>query len=276
MFKSVRIQNFRQFKDLTLDNLAQINLITGKNDTGKTSLLEAIWLYQAGPVDPGVIQSMARLRGIANVGLEGPSAWGWISHAGPQHDGISINIQDDSGNPGSLRIVTSSSLRAVPAAQAANGSAGQESIVSTASVSARALQLSYTDASGGRYEGYLDVIGRDAIAYPAADVKGRNWYFLAHRPGSPDQEAKILDRLVLSGHEAEIAEAYRLIDERVVSVRSLDPGTGHRIYVQLTDGATLPLSVMGDGLYRMGKIAIAIVEASGGVALIDEVNDGIH
>jgi AAA15 family ATPase/GTPase len=44
MFKSVRIQNFRQFKDLKLDNLAQINLITGRNGAGKTSLLEAVYL----------------------------------------------------------------------------------------------------------------------------------------------------------------------------------------------------------------------------------------
>lgn len=40
--KIVEIKNYKGFKYLTLDNLARINLFVGKNNVGKSSLLEAI------------------------------------------------------------------------------------------------------------------------------------------------------------------------------------------------------------------------------------------
>jgi len=42
---SLRIQNFRTFKDLTIDRLGRVNLIVGKNNVGKTALLEGVWLW---------------------------------------------------------------------------------------------------------------------------------------------------------------------------------------------------------------------------------------
>jgi AAA15 family ATPase/GTPase len=42
MLKEINITNFRCFKELLVENLQQVNLFTGKNNAGKTSLLEAI------------------------------------------------------------------------------------------------------------------------------------------------------------------------------------------------------------------------------------------
>jgi len=43
---SLRIQNFKCFEDFTMDNIGQFNLIVGANNTGKTSLLEALLMNQ--------------------------------------------------------------------------------------------------------------------------------------------------------------------------------------------------------------------------------------
>ena len=39
---SLEIQNFRAFEHLRIERLGRVNLITGKNNVGKTSLLEAV------------------------------------------------------------------------------------------------------------------------------------------------------------------------------------------------------------------------------------------
>ena len=44
MLKHLKIRNFRIFKALEIDRLGRINLIAGKNNAGKTSLLEAVFL----------------------------------------------------------------------------------------------------------------------------------------------------------------------------------------------------------------------------------------
>ena len=47
MLQSLYIKNYRNLKELTLKSLGQITLLTGKNNTGKSSVLEAIAIYVA-------------------------------------------------------------------------------------------------------------------------------------------------------------------------------------------------------------------------------------
>ncbi|MGK7883161.1 MAG: ATP/GTP-binding protein [Crocosphaera sp.] len=44
MIRDLNIKNYRCFEDFSVDGLAQVNLIVGDNNSGKTSLLEAIYL----------------------------------------------------------------------------------------------------------------------------------------------------------------------------------------------------------------------------------------
>lgn len=57
MFTSLDIEQFRGFAKLTLNDLGRVNLIVGKNDTGKTSLLEALTLLG----NPRLFQSLPGL-----------------------------------------------------------------------------------------------------------------------------------------------------------------------------------------------------------------------
>ncbi|MEH2008793.1 AAA family ATPase [Nostoc sp.] len=44
MLKTIKIENFRSFPSFELQQLGRVNLLVGKNNTGKTSILEAIQL----------------------------------------------------------------------------------------------------------------------------------------------------------------------------------------------------------------------------------------
>ena len=45
MIQSLKIQNFKNLSGLNIPKLSRINLISGKNNVGKSSLLEAIGVY---------------------------------------------------------------------------------------------------------------------------------------------------------------------------------------------------------------------------------------
>ena len=51
MYRSFTIKNFRCFDELTVEGMGRINLIAGKNNVGKTALLEALWVH-SWPIDP--------------------------------------------------------------------------------------------------------------------------------------------------------------------------------------------------------------------------------
>ena len=61
MFRSFTVKNFRCFQDLTIAPLARVNLIAGKNNVGKTALLEALYLH-SGPRAPRSPQVFEFLR----------------------------------------------------------------------------------------------------------------------------------------------------------------------------------------------------------------------
>ena len=63
MYTSFTIKGFRCFEHLTIEPLARINLIAGKNNTGKTALLEALWLHSA-PNIPDLGIRLAAFRGV--------------------------------------------------------------------------------------------------------------------------------------------------------------------------------------------------------------------
>jgi len=66
MLKSISIRNFRGFSSLDLSSLSRINIFTGMNGCGKTSLLEVPFLL-AGGTNAGMAISLYNFRNETNV-----------------------------------------------------------------------------------------------------------------------------------------------------------------------------------------------------------------
>ncbi len=63
------IRNFRAFDRLCLTGLKQVNLIAGKNNVGKTALLEALSQFAA-PDQPDIGLRLDQFRGIQQINPE--------------------------------------------------------------------------------------------------------------------------------------------------------------------------------------------------------------
>jgi predicted ATPase len=66
MYRTLRIRQFRAIEDLTLDRLSRVNILVGSNSTGKTSVLEAVWLLR-GAGNPDLPVLLAAKRGTSPV-----------------------------------------------------------------------------------------------------------------------------------------------------------------------------------------------------------------
>ena len=67
MLTELTVTNFRNLKDVSLENLGRITLIAGKNGVGKTALLEALWLL-SGPDLPELSTRLNAFRGLPVTG----------------------------------------------------------------------------------------------------------------------------------------------------------------------------------------------------------------
>ncbi len=59
---SLRIERFRQIKELTIPEIGHVNLIVGENNSGKSTLLDALRFFAA-KADPNVLAEMLSERG---------------------------------------------------------------------------------------------------------------------------------------------------------------------------------------------------------------------
>jgi AAA15 family ATPase/GTPase len=69
MLEHLHIENYRLFKELHLEPLRRVNLITGKNNTGKTAILEAIRLVDSAADQSVICNIIYKRKDFENQGL---------------------------------------------------------------------------------------------------------------------------------------------------------------------------------------------------------------
>ena len=74
MFRDLKLETYRSFESYELRDLTRVNLLVGKNNCGKTSILEAVNLLVS-KGNPSVIEQCADRRGEMNV-REDPEPYG--------------------------------------------------------------------------------------------------------------------------------------------------------------------------------------------------------
>ncbi|MFA0742549.1 MAG: hypothetical protein DFNUSKGM_002674, partial [Candidatus Fervidibacter sacchari] len=63
MYKSFTVRHFRCFRELELEGLERFNLFIGRNNVGKTALLESLFIH-AGAYNPELTLRVSAFRGI--------------------------------------------------------------------------------------------------------------------------------------------------------------------------------------------------------------------
>jgi hypothetical protein len=278
MFTSVRIQNFRQFRDLTLEGLGQINLITGANDTGKTSLLEALFAHVS-PTTPETILTIANLRGVEQVQLAGGYAWGFIFRDGDTQSTIRLESTRDDGVRESLEISVSEDSDIAFERTNGGSDASAPRVLSTSARSASTLQYVYSVESDGKSRqgvSRIQVTERGHLTERAQGFDGRPFYFQAHQPGDPQSDARRVSYLTVTGRKGQLIQALQIIDSRLSNLEVLDLGPPSFVAAEVGPGQLVPASYMGQGFERLLSVFPALLRSPGGTVMIDEIDDGLH
>lgn len=304
MFTSLSISNFRNLDELSLNSLRRVNLITGKNNTGKSSLLEAVAIYACN-FDLLVVDQMLEDRGenyyrhaIAKSGADATfkairSLFTRENLNTSTKEGIEIRTDEirstglfhsadfvaevlSTDNVLSVRIVTY--LEDYPESGYTYGS-GRRKIIND-DLNRPADSKIGLEVSSNNVTRFLP-IDDDRLfkrAYLKDDKKSTPLQFI--RPRSIDRETngQLWDSITLTPKEASVVEALRIIDSNIERITFVNTGMNIRSAVVKLKNVEqpMPLRSMGDGINRILTIILALVNAENGYLLIDEFENGLH
>lgn len=77
--ESLEIRGYRIFAEVSVPHLARVNLITGKNNSGKTALLEALRLYAGHADHETLLDILVRRHEFADDSLRGAQSGELVS-----------------------------------------------------------------------------------------------------------------------------------------------------------------------------------------------------
>jgi hypothetical protein len=286
MIDDVNIKGFRGLRDFSMENLGRINLLVGTNNSGKSSILEAIEL----------MSSRGSLRSIwSATSRRGERLWfeddsrryseGDVSHLFYGHGfavGSKIEIcagSDATNKRFSMEVVWLPEDDGEPIADLLselndplglkleweNGLPTQPLLVPLS-------------PRGGLSSRYISRSSVDRSDSPPIQ-------FISTAALSPEEVLSLFDQVVLTPEEDLLVDALRTIEpdiERIASIGSdrarFANGVrqGNIVVKLLNHRDRIPIGSMGDGIWRMLGIASSLVNAKNGILLIDEIDTGLH
>lgn len=279
MLQSMKIQNYRGFRRLEMDDIGAVNLIVGKNNSGKTSLLEAIYLLSGGgdalsAVNPTILRlphSKIIHEQQAIQALEPYFEQLFHDHNMEKP----IEIEANLGHQGNARLKISLEERQETHIPWVVDGPMTTSIFHKHCIKAELFRhnLLQPDASSRLWfkDGQLQ-------RYPPEGVPSLfSWSFNLNRGNRDNPEyARQLADLKWKKEDGPVLSALKIIEPQLVSVTDNSIAGDPILVGDIGKPKLVPLSVMGEGMNQVVRIILKLVAAQGGVALIDEVENGIH
>lgn len=289
---SLEIRNFRAFRLLQIERLGRVNLIVGKNNVGKTCLLEALWLYARRGV-PNLISDLLEARdesrrfraiGSTTEVEERVSDIKYLFygrrdvredcqpiHIGPinaPNESLSISVG------WYARQADETGRRKLIPLHPDEYSTVEDQILGLTIQVGKQLERSYT----------LEAMFDRRLPWPQLpDLKDIHCIFTPANGLNKRQIGQLWDSIVLTDLEADILTAIRIIApsiERVSLVGDQDSirEVISRIPIVKIAGLDIPVPLrnLGEGTSRIFGIALSLVNAGDGVLLIDEIESGLH
>ena len=269
MLKRLQIRNFRGFNALKIGQLSRINLIAGKNNSGKTSLLEAMFLLSsAGNVQIAVNPNV--VRGIEpGAPLQDPF-WKQLFYNLDMGRHIEIKGYYKSRGELALKITAERQPTTEIPLERTDG------ISATNLFDERSLIFQYSDSVNKKIKSHIRFKGQELevnqpainILLPAAILlsRSRNVY----------EDATRLGQLRRQKQGDLLLKALQVIEPKLQSIEDNSSSGTPMIWGDIGLSELVPLSAMGEGMTQIARLVLAMAVVPDGVVLIDEFENGIH
>ena len=295
MIRTFSLKRYRGFDEYELANLTRVNLLVGRNNSGKTSILEAVH-FLAARGDPAVLTHSANRRGELNVveSRSGRPGGPDVSHFFIGHRvklGTGFRLSSDDGHGHIEATIRGADIEDgflpfdddtdQPSLSLLDDDADQPSLL---------LQI-----QGSNLKSSPPIpIAENGALFNSRHLRLRSpWSGSAPEPPpvqfvTPDSlyfgpMRAMWDNVLIEGRESEVINAMKVLEDDIESIHfltsELSRARSGRSGVLLGfrgGGRRIPLGSHGDGMRRLLALSLSLIRTEQGILLVDEIDTGLH
>lgn len=268
-FRSISIENFRGIRSFTCDRLVRVTLIVGRNNCGKSTLLEALLLL-ANRRTTEILPLLNVMRQLDTKRVHDLDTL-FYNPGEP----IAIQATDSSGMTRSITVSCVADTSGTFVAPAKGALSTPEPHYH--------LEQVFQDTCTGIETATGRLLFTEKARQTDWDLRyettGETGKVLADPPciiipaKGGAVSARFIKALFMERNEHILVDVLRGIDPRIQSIQLIED----RLMVGLQGHARLyPFQIMGDGVFRLLTILPALWVCRGGCVCIDEIDNGLH
>lgn len=262
MIKQFSIKNFRGIQDILIPNLGKVNVFLGKNNSGKSSILDAVYL-SCFPTHPEHFVEINNLRGYNSIDGEDfklnffnrNTQVPIVFHTESDHGSRVLSIYNTVGGVSEFLITDGDTSRlknkdyALIYTLLSEDGQNYNTSIFVDHKEPQVMKLNVAD----------DYPGTVKVRYltPATPYRDVSSYFV---------------EAVQNKQEKKITEVLHKIDSRINDIVI----AGKEILVDIGSEQRIPLQLMGDGMRKVFSTIVNISTCRDGILLIDEIDNGLH
>lgn len=273
-FKSIKIKRFRGIKSLEINDLARVNLFVGKNNCGKTSLLESVF-FLTGMGNPHIVVTIGKSRGM--LPNENPD-WENYFHARDHKQGMEfstiqrkgerhLKVSPLLGNPSELSMKEpidlnrEQSSRSIGTGEYIIGFNYDFTVVDTAGKSSDHQARLYHTQVG------------DNLTFKHEPDENYKESLIGKYLVPPGYDSSLVNKMLNTKRKDLLLRALRFIDPKIRDIRTGADGT---ISVDIGLDSFIPINLLGRGIARILYMLSSIYGQSEDIIAIDKIGNGLH
>jgi len=274
MITRMSIENFRGFERIELSGMSRVCLISGKNNVGKSTLLDALFLL----MDHSSNDSFAKLNGFRGQQASDSTAlWEPLFYDMDSNRQIRLSIDDDSRQSS---LTYDKDTTYLPASD----NSFPEDVLAqfrTATRGSYSLRFRFVD---GEYEeqGHFFAAPNGVLRQMKTNQLGNeirylkptrflNASFSRSLEGVPDG----IGRLELQDRKQVVISILKKLDPSIEDILTVSRLGITQLHVRTHD-RWVPIQFAGDGVLRLLQVCLALLENENSLLLIDEIETGLH
>ncbi len=284
MFTKISINNLRGIDQLDISDLRRINIFVGPNNSGKTTILEAIFLL-LGMSNPQLIVSINNFRELI---LNENDDFSLIFKNMYLKNTIRLSANHDADGDRELEIspIISDGTANLTADRIPDGFAGQKKLSKTFDTDNIESETFFSDQVMGLQSKFRKQNGKKKL-YTSKLVMDRNSFKATIDSDYKEKlKGKYFNNKTLYGNlpdrinliqkakrKEQLINFLKVIDTKVEDIALSHTGL---VYVDIGLNQMIPINLMGDGFIKICAVTANLLVLQDGYLVIDEIENGLH